>query len=127
MSVCAKFQLPSLSRSSCIVYGGGWLGGLAVITVSNLHPSCLELELGLAFDNRKLESLLFCLINKAQTSVAFKHKRTYSLKFQLTHLSMSIAFHKFKFAKPFTVFSIIGCLCTVPGLLLLNLYNITGG
>ena len=28
----------------------GW-GGFAVTTVSNLNPSCIELELGLGFDN----------------------------------------------------------------------------
>ena len=54
MSVCTKFQLPSLSRSGLKVCGSGggvvWCG-LAVSTMSNLNPSCIELELGLGFDN----------------------------------------------------------------------------
>ena len=52
VSACAKFQPPSMSRSSWIVCGWVvWWGGLVVITVSNLNPSCIELELGLGFDN----------------------------------------------------------------------------
>ena len=50
MSVCAKFQLPSLSRSGIKVCGSG-VGGLAMTSRSNLNPSCIELELGLGFDN----------------------------------------------------------------------------
>ena len=45
MSVCAKLQLPSSSRSCWKV------GGFQVITVSDLNPSDIELELGLGFDN----------------------------------------------------------------------------
>ena len=52
VSVCAKFQPPSMSRISWTVCGWVvWWGGLVVITVSNLNPSCIELELGLGFDN----------------------------------------------------------------------------
>ena len=44
VSVCAKFQLPNMSRSGRKVWGGGWwVGGLAVATVSNLNPSYIEL------------------------------------------------------------------------------------
>ena len=57
MSVCAKFQLPSLSRSGLKVCGSGggvvWCG-LAVSTMSNLNPSCIEFELGLDFDTKNL-------------------------------------------------------------------------
>ena len=31
--------------------GGVGLGGLAVTTMSKLNPSCIQLELGLSFDN----------------------------------------------------------------------------
>ena len=51
MSVCAKFQLLSLSRKclkGCCV--GGWVVE-QVSTMSNLNQSCIELELGLGFDN----------------------------------------------------------------------------
>ena len=53
MSACAKFEFPSLSRSGLKVScsgGVGW-GGFQVTTVSNLNPSCIELESGLGFDN----------------------------------------------------------------------------
>ena len=53
MSACAKFEFPSLSRSGLKVSGSvgvGW-GGFQVTTVSNLNPSCIELESGLGFDN----------------------------------------------------------------------------
>ena len=51
MSVCTKFQLPSLSRRGRKVFGSGVvLGGLAVTIMSNLNPSCIELELGLGLD-----------------------------------------------------------------------------
>ena len=50
MSVCAKFQLPSLSRCGLKVCVG--VGGVdQVTTMSNLNLSCIELELGLGFDN----------------------------------------------------------------------------
>ena len=51
MSVRAKFQLPSLSRSGLKVYGGVLVD--QVTTTSNLNLSCIELELGLGFDNIK--------------------------------------------------------------------------
>ena len=56
LSLHTKFQLPSLSRSCCKVCG--WLVwcGLAVSTMSNFNPSCIELELGLGFDNCWLPS-----------------------------------------------------------------------
>ena len=49
MSVCAKFQLP---RSGVKVCGSGvvW-GGFQVSTMYNLNPRCIEMELGLGFDN----------------------------------------------------------------------------
>ena len=52
MSICAKFQLPSLFRSGLKVCGSGlgWCG-FQVSTVSNLNPSCIELDLGLGFGN----------------------------------------------------------------------------
>ena len=59
MSACAKFEFPSLSRSGLKVSGSvgvGW-GGFQVTTVSNLNPSCIELELlGLGFDNSLMTS-----------------------------------------------------------------------
>ena len=52
MSFCAKFQLPRLSRSGLKVCRSGLVwGGLQVSTVSNLNPSCIELESGLGFEN----------------------------------------------------------------------------
>ena len=54
MSVCAKFQLPSLSRRGLKVCGSG-VGWLAVSTMSNLNQSWIELELGLGFDNKNLD------------------------------------------------------------------------
>ena len=52
MSVCAKFQLPSLSRSGLKVCGSGgkWVpSGYNVLP--NLNPSCIELGLGFGLDN----------------------------------------------------------------------------
>ena len=56
MSVCAKFQLSSLSRSGWKVCGGGGggLGGVVehVTTVSNSNASCFRVELScVGFDN----------------------------------------------------------------------------
>ena len=39
---------------------GGWCG-LAVITMSNLNPCCIELELGLGFDKRFWICFLVCI------------------------------------------------------------------
>ena len=47
--VCAKLQLPSLFRIGLKVYGGVLVD--QVTTTSNLNLSCIELELGLGFDN----------------------------------------------------------------------------
>ena len=51
VSLCVKFQLPSLSRSNLKVCAGVGGGGIQVDTMSNLNLSCMELELGLCFDN----------------------------------------------------------------------------
>ena len=50
LSGCARFQLSILSRSGSKVCGSEWCG-LALSTISNLNPSCIELELGLEVDN----------------------------------------------------------------------------
>ena len=47
MSVCAKFQLPILSRICSKVCGGGAVSDvLAVSLASNLNSSRIELEVG---------------------------------------------------------------------------------
>ena len=46
VSACAKFQLPGLSRSGLKVWV--WWG---LDQVTDLNPSCIELGLGLGFDN----------------------------------------------------------------------------
>ena len=60
MSACAKFEFPSLSRSGLKVSGSGGVGwgGFQVTTVSNLNPSCIELESGLGFDNDRNPSCI---------------------------------------------------------------------
>ena len=69
MSVCAKFQLSNWSRSGPKVCGSG-VGGFQVTTVSNLNPSCIELELGLGFDNiNRLRSSQLCQCIRGELGV----------------------------------------------------------
>ena len=59
MSVSAKFQLPSMSRSGGKVCCGGWWGGLAVLCLTSTR---VEFELELSFDNftPRRPYLVFC-------------------------------------------------------------------
>ena len=47
--------MPNFSFLACLEvaekFGMGGGGGFEVTTMSNLNPSCIELELGLGFDN----------------------------------------------------------------------------
>ena len=83
MSVCAKFQLSSWSRSCWKVCGGGvvgwcgWCGG-HVTTMSNSNASCFRFELSwvaLGFDNltHSLDCLLISCIREVRT--LFRHWR----------------------------------------------------
>ena len=48
MNVCAKFQLPSLSKVADLFVDG--VVRVVSETMCNLNPSCIMLELGLGFD-----------------------------------------------------------------------------
>ena len=50
-------SVQNFSFLACIVAEWGW-GGLALTTLSNLNPSCIQLELGLGFDNRNKPRLI---------------------------------------------------------------------
>ena len=54
--------VPNFSLIACLEVGeyfGVWGGvsGFQVTTVSNLNPSCIELELGLGFDIKMIQNM----------------------------------------------------------------------
>ena len=49
MSVCAKFQ--QVLKFVVVGWCGVVWGGFQVSTMYNLNPRCIEMELGLGFDN----------------------------------------------------------------------------